>query len=70
MVAAAVKRRDEALMKKQYGVQHWIHDLNFQAAEERLVSQPTVNIEGLYWAGWEDDFAAQSSGQNRSAPRA
>ena len=47
MVAEAVKRRDEAQLKKQYSVQRWIHDLNFAAAEERLVSQPTVNIEGL-----------------------
>jgi acetylornithine deacetylase/succinyl-diaminopimelate desuccinylase-like protein len=28
-------------------VQHWIDDLSWQAASERLVSQPTVNIEGL-----------------------
>ncbi|HEX2834663.1 MAG TPA: M20/M25/M40 family metallo-hydrolase [Thermoanaerobaculia bacterium] len=47
MIAAATKRRDEARAKKQYGVQHWIDDLPFQAANERLVSQPTVNIEGL-----------------------
>lgn len=47
MIVAAVKRRDEAQMKKQFSVRHWIHDLNFEAAEERLVSQPTVNIEGL-----------------------
>jgi acetylornithine deacetylase/succinyl-diaminopimelate desuccinylase-like protein len=47
MVAAAVAVRDEAKMKKQFGVQHWIDDLDWQAANERLVSQPTVNIEGL-----------------------
>ncbi len=47
MIAEATKRKDEAQMKKQLGVQHWIHDLDFQAAQERLVSQPTVNIEGL-----------------------
>ncbi len=47
MVAEATKHRDEAQMKKQLGVQHWIHDLEFQAAQERLVSVPTVNIEGL-----------------------
>jgi acetylornithine deacetylase/succinyl-diaminopimelate desuccinylase-like protein len=34
-------------MKKQLGVQHWIDDLPFQQANERLESQPTVNIEGL-----------------------
>ncbi len=47
MVAASVATRDEASAKKLYGVQHWIDDLNWQAANERLVSQPTVNIEGL-----------------------
>jgi acetylornithine deacetylase/succinyl-diaminopimelate desuccinylase-like protein len=47
MVAAAVAVRDEASAKKLYGVQHWIDDLGWQAANERLVSQPTVNIEGL-----------------------
>jgi acetylornithine deacetylase/succinyl-diaminopimelate desuccinylase-like protein len=47
MIAAASKRRDEARAKKQFGVQHWIDDLAWQEANERLVSQPTVNIEGL-----------------------
>jgi acetylornithine deacetylase/succinyl-diaminopimelate desuccinylase-like protein len=47
MIAEAAKRRDEAQMKKQLSVQHWIHDLNWEQAQARLVSQPTVNIEGL-----------------------
>jgi acetylornithine deacetylase/succinyl-diaminopimelate desuccinylase-like protein len=47
MIAAAAARRDEALAKQQYGVSHWIDDLSWQQAQERLVSQPTVNIEGL-----------------------
>jgi acetylornithine deacetylase/succinyl-diaminopimelate desuccinylase-like protein len=47
MIAAAVAVRDEASAKKLYGVQHWIDDLSWQAANERLESQPTVNIEGL-----------------------
>ena len=47
MIAAALATRDEAKVKKQYGVPHWIDDLSFQAAYERLVSQPTINIEGL-----------------------
>jgi acetylornithine deacetylase/succinyl-diaminopimelate desuccinylase-like protein len=29
------------------GVDHWVHDESFLASLERLVSQPTVNIEGL-----------------------
>jgi len=47
MIAAAVAVRDENKSRQQYGVQHWIDDLGWQAANERLVSQPTVNIEGL-----------------------
>jgi acetylornithine deacetylase/succinyl-diaminopimelate desuccinylase-like protein len=47
MVAEAAKRRDEATMKKQITVDHWIDDLPWPAANERLESQPTVNIEGL-----------------------
>jgi acetylornithine deacetylase/succinyl-diaminopimelate desuccinylase-like protein len=47
MIAEAAKRKSEEEMKKQIGVQRWIHDLNWQDAQERLESQPTVNIEGL-----------------------
>jgi acetylornithine deacetylase/succinyl-diaminopimelate desuccinylase-like protein len=47
MITEATKHRNEAQLKKQLGVQHWIHDLDFQAAQERLVSVPTVNIEGI-----------------------
>jgi hypothetical protein len=47
MVAAAAKRSDEATFKTQIGVKHWIDDLPWPAANERLLSQPTVNIEGL-----------------------
>jgi acetylornithine deacetylase/succinyl-diaminopimelate desuccinylase-like protein len=47
MIAAATRVRSEAKAKKQLGVPHWIDDLPWQAANERLVSQPTVNIQGL-----------------------
>ncbi|MEP7098590.1 MAG: M20/M25/M40 family metallo-hydrolase [Dokdonella sp.] len=47
MIAIAASKRSEANAKKQFGVQHWIDDLPWQAANERLVSQPTFNIEGL-----------------------
>jgi acetylornithine deacetylase/succinyl-diaminopimelate desuccinylase-like protein len=47
MIAAAVARRSEAQARKQLGVQHWIDDLPWLQANERLESQPTVNIEGL-----------------------
>src|SRR6201997_1761652 len=47
MIETVSKTRSEALAKKQYSVQHWINDLPWEQANERLESQPTVNIEGL-----------------------
>jgi acetylornithine deacetylase/succinyl-diaminopimelate desuccinylase-like protein len=47
MIKAAVAVRSEAKLKQQLGVKHWIDDLPWQAALERFVSQPTINIEGL-----------------------
>ena len=47
MIDAAAAKRSEAQSKKSLGVQHWIDDLPWQQANERLESQPTVNIEGL-----------------------
>jgi acetylornithine deacetylase/succinyl-diaminopimelate desuccinylase-like protein len=47
MIAAATARRSEAQAKTQLGVSHWIDDLPWLEANERLESQPTVNIEGL-----------------------
>jgi acetylornithine deacetylase/succinyl-diaminopimelate desuccinylase-like protein len=47
MIEKASKVRSEAQAKKQFSTQHWIDDLPWQQANERLESQPTVNIEGL-----------------------
>jgi acetylornithine deacetylase/succinyl-diaminopimelate desuccinylase-like protein len=47
MVAEAAKRMDEAQAKKLLGVEHWVNDVSWIEALERLVSKPTVNIEGL-----------------------
>jgi len=47
MIAMIATRSSEAQMKKQLSTQHWIDDLPFGQALERLESQPTVNIEGL-----------------------
>jgi acetylornithine deacetylase/succinyl-diaminopimelate desuccinylase-like protein len=47
MVAEGARRFDEAVLKKSMGVQHWINDVGFVESLERLVSQPTVNIQGL-----------------------
>src|SRR5262245_1221595 len=47
MIAKASEVRSEGSAKKQYSTQHWIDDLPWEQANERLESQPTVNIEGL-----------------------
>src|SRR6516225_2473589 len=47
MIANVSKVRSEANAKKQFSTQHWIDDLPWQQANERLESQPTINIEGL-----------------------
>ncbi len=47
MIAEAARRLDESVAKKQLGVDHWVHDVNYQQALELLQSRPTVNIEGL-----------------------
>ena len=47
MVADGAKRMDEAQAKKLMGVQRWVKDASWSEALERLVSRPTVNIEGL-----------------------
>lgn len=47
MIEKVSKVRNEAQAKKQFSTQHWIDDLPWQQANERLESQPTVNIEGL-----------------------
>jgi acetylornithine deacetylase/succinyl-diaminopimelate desuccinylase-like protein len=46
MIEKVSQTRSEAQAKKQYTVQHWINDLPWDQANERLDSQPTVNIEG------------------------
>jgi acetylornithine deacetylase/succinyl-diaminopimelate desuccinylase-like protein len=47
MIAAAMKVRSEDRQKQSLSVTHWIDDLPWVQANERLESQPTVNIEGL-----------------------
>ena len=47
MIERVSKVRSEARAKKQFSVQHWINNLPWDQANERLESQPTVNIEGL-----------------------
>ena len=47
MVLAYVAAVPEATSKQEFGVQHWVHDENWQDSSLRLFSQPTINIEGL-----------------------
>src|SRR6059036_2805591 len=47
MIAEGARRMDEAQAKKLLGVDRWVQDSNWSEALERLVSRPTVNIEGL-----------------------
>ncbi|MEO7600427.1 MAG: M20/M25/M40 family metallo-hydrolase [Opitutus sp.] len=48
LIASAARRLNETQYKVFTGAQKWIDDLTFLAALERLESQPTVNIEGIY----------------------
>ena len=47
MVVTYAATVPEAVVKKQLGVDRWVHDLNWQDSLLRLYSQPTINIEGL-----------------------
>ena len=43
----AIPKRSEATTKKSLGVQKWIADETWDVSLRRLVTQPTINIEGL-----------------------
>lgn len=47
ILEAAIPRRDEAAAKKALGVSHWFADESWHESLVRLVTQPTINIEGL-----------------------
>jgi acetylornithine deacetylase/succinyl-diaminopimelate desuccinylase-like protein len=47
LVRVAAQRQTEAMTKRQLGVTRWIDDVSYLESLERLVSRPTVNIEGL-----------------------
>jgi acetylornithine deacetylase/succinyl-diaminopimelate desuccinylase-like protein len=47
MIEEGARRMNEAQAKKLLALEHWVHELSWKEALERLVSQPTVNIEGL-----------------------
>ena len=48
LIASAAKRLTERQFQVMTGAMKWIDDLPFLEALERLESQPTVNIEGIY----------------------
>ncbi len=47
LIRDASKRMNEAMVKQQLGVDHWVHNVDFLESLELLVGRPTVNIEGL-----------------------
>jgi len=47
LIAETARNSDEAQRKAVLGVNHWIDDLPFEEALQRLAQEPTVNIEGL-----------------------
>ena len=47
ILEAAIPKKNEANTKKSLGVAHWFGDEAWHESQLRLVSQPTINIEGL-----------------------
>jgi acetylornithine deacetylase/succinyl-diaminopimelate desuccinylase-like protein len=47
MIQETAARRSEATVKRQLGVEHWVHDTNWLDSLLLLESKPTINIEGL-----------------------
>jgi acetylornithine deacetylase/succinyl-diaminopimelate desuccinylase-like protein len=47
MIREAARRQSEETVKKQLGVSHWIHDVDYLESLELWASKPTINIEGL-----------------------
>ena len=47
LIAATARANPEADVMKQLHISHWIDNLPYEKAMERLASQPTINIEGL-----------------------
>src|SRR5207245_3500123 len=44
MLDEGARRQNEQTQKKQLAVSHWVRDLDFRAALQRLVARPPVNI--------------------------
>ena len=71
---AAHIAQNEADAKASAGVKRWIDDLDYRSSIERLVSQPTVNIQGLVAGytgpGGKTILPGAGGGEDRPAARA
>jgi acetylornithine deacetylase/succinyl-diaminopimelate desuccinylase-like protein len=47
LIAQSIRVRSEKAEMEEMGISHWIDDLPFAKAMERLAAEPTINIEGL-----------------------
>ena len=47
LIREASRRMSEEVAKRQAGVEHWVHDVDWLESLELLAGRPTVNIEGL-----------------------
>ena len=47
LIREASRRMNEDVAKRQAGVEHWVHDVDWLESLELLAGRPTVNIEGL-----------------------
>ena len=47
ILEAAIPKRNEAATKRALGVEHWFRNESWHDSLVRLVSQPTINIQGL-----------------------
>jgi acetylornithine deacetylase/succinyl-diaminopimelate desuccinylase-like protein len=47
LIREAARRQSEDVAKRQMGVEHWVHDVDWLESLELLAGRPTVNIEGL-----------------------
>jgi acetylornithine deacetylase/succinyl-diaminopimelate desuccinylase-like protein len=47
ILEGSIPKKNEATVKRSLGIQRWIADESWHDAQVRLVTQPTINIEGL-----------------------
>ena len=59
LIAQSIGVRSEKAEMEEMGISHWIDDLPFEKAMERLAAEPTINIEGLV-AGYTGRAARRS----------